>query len=265
MIVAVAAIGLVLAGCSKEAETSSTATTTTAASGQPLATAAPVGAKPKTALKAQSAVPGTTGQIAEVKSSVSKIEVFPAKDATSVGSLPNPWLYQGNSAAKIPRVFMVKQDQGAWLEVYTGEDPTGSTTWIKAVDVDLKAADYRVEVTLSTFNLKAFKGDQVIVDAPIAIGSGPRPSLEGLHFLNVLLQVPADSPKYGPYAFGISAYSPDPAVREEFKGGQMGLHGTNDPNSIGKATSNGCIRLSNENISKLATVVPIGTPIVIKA
>jgi len=40
-----------------------------------------------------------------------------------------------------------------------------------------------------------------------------------------------------------------------------GIHGTNNPSSIGKAISNGCIRLSNANVLELANLVPIGTPV----
>lgn len=40
-----------------------------------------------------------------------------------------------------------------------------------------------------------------------------------------------------------------------------GIHGTNNPNSIGKAISNGCIRTYNNNIIELYNTVPIGTPV----
>ena len=40
-----------------------------------------------------------------------------------------------------------------------------------------------------------------------------------------------------------------------------GLHGTWDPDSIGQATSDGCIRLLNEHIEELYTILPKGTPV----
>lgn len=42
-----------------------------------------------------------------------------------------------------------------------------------------------------------------------------------------------------------------------------GVHGTNQPNSIGKYITNGCIRLKKENVEKLYEKVPIGTKILI--
>lgn len=41
------------------------------------------------------------------------------------------------------------------------------------------------------------------------------------------------------------------------------LHGTNDPSSIGKAISSGCVRLINQDVLDLYTRVPIGTKVVV--
>lgn len=42
-----------------------------------------------------------------------------------------------------------------------------------------------------------------------------------------------------------------------------GIHGTNDPSSIGKAVSLGCIRMHNQAVEELASIIPIGTPVLI--
>jgi hypothetical protein len=46
-------------------------------------------------------------------------------------------------------------------------------------------------------------------------------------------------------------------------GNGYALHGTNNPSSIGRSVSHGCIRLRNEDIAKLYEIVPLGTPIYI--
>jgi lipoprotein-anchoring transpeptidase ErfK/SrfK len=43
------------------------------------------------------------------------------------------------------------------------------------------------------------------------------------------------------------------------------IHGTNEPQSIGKAVSSGCIRLLNEDIAHLYDLVEIGTPVIVRA
>ena len=41
------------------------------------------------------------------------------------------------------------------------------------------------------------------------------------------------------------------------------IHGTTEPWSIGRAVSNGCIRMLNEHVIALYDRVPIGTPVVV--
>jgi len=45
------------------------------------------------------------------------------------------------------------------------------------------------------------------------------------------------------------------------KGLKYGIHGTNEPDSIGKHISGGCIRLRNEDIVELYNLVPLGTEV----
>jgi hypothetical protein len=41
------------------------------------------------------------------------------------------------------------------------------------------------------------------------------------------------------------------------------IHGTNDPSTIGKFVSSGCIRLTNEDVSDLFSRVDVGTRVVV--
>ena len=42
-----------------------------------------------------------------------------------------------------------------------------------------------------------------------------------------------------------------------------GIHGTRDPESIGKQVTKGCVRMPNEEVEELYSIVPIGTPVTI--
>jgi lipoprotein-anchoring transpeptidase ErfK/SrfK len=46
-------------------------------------------------------------------------------------------------------------------------------------------------------------------------------------------------------------------------GNGYALHGTNQPESVGRAVSHGCVRLRNEDIARLYAMVPVGTPVYI--
>ena len=41
------------------------------------------------------------------------------------------------------------------------------------------------------------------------------------------------------------------------------IHGTNEPQTVGRAVSNGCFRLLNEHVIDLYDRVPVGTPVVV--
>ncbi len=46
-------------------------------------------------------------------------------------------------------------------------------------------------------------------------------------------------------------------------GNGYALHGTNQPKTVGRAVSHGCVRLRNEDIAQLYAMVPVGTPVYI--
>jgi lipoprotein-anchoring transpeptidase ErfK/SrfK len=56
-------------------------------------------------------------------------------------------------------------------------------------------------------------------------------------------------------------------VLQTFDGGpgQIAIHGTNHPELIGKFVSNGCVRLNNDDITALQSLVSTGTPVQIVA
>jgi lipoprotein-anchoring transpeptidase ErfK/SrfK len=47
-------------------------------------------------------------------------------------------------------------------------------------------------------------------------------------------------------------------------GNQLGIHGTNDPASIGRAESRGCIRLSPTDVDDVYDILSIGSKVVIR-
>jgi lipoprotein-anchoring transpeptidase ErfK/SrfK len=46
--------------------------------------------------------------------------------------------------------------------------------------------------------------------------------------------------------------------------GKYRIHGTNQPESIGKAMSSGCIRMLNQDIAELFDQVIVGTPVTVR-
>lgn len=157
-------------------------------------------------------------------------------------------------------VFLVLEEQGDWLHVDLPVRPNGSTGWIRRADVTTSSNSYQVKVELGAHHITVTNADQVILDAPVAVGKSDTPTPGGVYYIKELLKAPNPNGAYGPYAYGISGFSD---VITQFNGsnGPIGIHGTNDPSSIGHDVSHGCIRMTNDNIMKLVPVLPIGTPV----
>ena len=162
-----------------------------------------------------------------------------------------------------PRVLLVARDEGEWLQVLLPLRPNDSLGWIRRDDVDVSSVGYRVEIDRAAHRIHVFNGDAVIVDDPVAVGKASTPTPYGQFFTVELLQPPNPRGAYGPYAFTLSGYSD---VYQTFGSGDgsVGLHGTDEPSSIGRDASHGCVRLHNETISYLASILPIGTPVFIR-
>ncbi|HEY6533505.1 MAG TPA: L,D-transpeptidase [Acidimicrobiales bacterium] len=182
-------------------------------------------------------------------------------------TLPNPRLFNNDPNAKVPLVFLVKDtpdDACDWVEVYLPVRPNGSTGFVKRSEVNIESNPYRIEVRLGEFKLKVFKADEVIMDTTIAEASDNTPTPGGTYFTTELVKTTNPGGAYGPYAYGLSGFS---EVLQTFNGGpgQLGIHGTNQPQLLGQKVSNGCIRMSNEDITTLAGILPLGVPVQIIA
>jgi lipoprotein-anchoring transpeptidase ErfK/SrfK len=194
---------------------------------------------------------------------VPEVQVFGAADGTGEPThvLPNP---NENGA---PLVFLVQgaeQPTGELIEVLLPVRPNGSTGWVRSSDVQLAQHNYRIRVELGAHRLVLTEGGEVTLEAPIGVGTQDTPTPGGTYYVKELLQPPDPAGAYGPFAYGLSGFSNE---LTSFAGGDgvIGIHGTNEPEAIGTDVSHGCIRLTNEVITQLAEVVPLGTPVEIVA
>jgi lipoprotein-anchoring transpeptidase ErfK/SrfK len=153
-------------------------------------------------------------------------------------------------------------DGATWYRALLPMRPNGTTGFIPASAVQLSQTLYRIDVSQSGFRLTLWKGCHVIGRFTIGFGKIGTPTPVGRFYLISLMKPPTPDSVYGAYAFGLSAYSD--AIRDWRWGGVIGLHGTNDPASIGKRMSHGCIRMRNRDIEGLARILPLGTPITIR-
>lgn len=164
------------------------------------------------------------------------------------------------AAAGTPLVLLVRARRRGWLRVLLPLRPNGSSGWIRASRAILRANPYRLTVALRAHRLIVHRGMRVLLQTPIGVGRAATPTPPGLAYVTQLLRQPDPHGIYGPWAFGLSVYSP---VLTSFGGGpgEVGIHGTNDPAGIGRDVSHGCIRVRNAVIERLARILPLGTPV----
>ena len=153
-------------------------------------------------------------------------------------------------------------DRTGWLQVLLPGRPNGATGWVQSDQVELRRVLQEVRVDLAARTLQVLVDDAVILTTPVSVGEPGTPTPPGRFSLTDKLDTGDVDGPYGPFALGLSARSDS---LTEFAGGdaQVGIHGTNDPSSIGRAASHGCIRVPNDVARQLSDLLPLGTPVIV--
>ncbi|WP_078554032.1 L,D-transpeptidase family protein [Bacillus alkalicellulosilyticus] len=108
---------------------------------------------------------------------------------------------------------------------------------------------YTIEVSISNRTLTLYENETYVKTYPIAVG-------------RILHQTPVGD-------FVVVNRAPNPGgpfgtMWMSLSKKHYGIHGTNDPSSIGKAVSRGCIRMYNNDVEELARTIPNGTAVRIR-
>lgn len=107
-------------------------------------------------------------------------------------------------------------------------------------------AKYNVVVNTTNNTLKLYKDSELYKTYKVGVGKPSTPTPKGT-FKIINLAVNPGGP-FGARWLGLNV-----------PGGGYGIHGTNNPSSIGFHVSNGCIRMYNKDVIELSKIVPIGT------
>ncbi|MCG7334805.1 L,D-transpeptidase [Sporosarcina sp. ACRSM] len=103
-----------------------------------------------------------------------------------------------------------------------------------------------IDIATQKHQLKLYDGHRLVKTYPIAVGRMVTATPIGTYRLINKQRNPG-----GPFgAFWMGLSKP-----------HYGIHGTNNPASIGRSVSHGCIRMRNKDVLELASKVPIGTTV----
>jgi len=110
---------------------------------------------------------------------------------------------------------------------------------------------YSIIINRASHTLSLYKNGKLVKKYPVAVGKPSTPTPTG-HYKIINKELNPGGP-FGVRWMGLNV-----------PGGGYGIHGTNNPNSIGKDISHGCIRMYNNDVIELNNLVQIGTPVTIE-
>jgi len=130
------------------------------------------------------------------------------------------------------------------------------------------APSVAVKIDTKTNMLEVHQGDKLIAAYPVTIGSAKNTSPVGEWKVRRITKMPTfrwdkEMLQHGQRSGNFHLLPPGPNnpvgvmwIALNKKG--IGIHGTNDPDSIGRAASHGCVRLANWDVVRLATKIKSG-------
>lgn len=135
------------------------------------------------------------------------------------------------------------------------------TTLVLFVINYAEAANKKIVINLPGRSLALYDGDTKIRLYPVALGKPYTPTPAGYYKIQSKEKNPTWTDPSNPGNYIPSGpYNPLGYRWMQIKG-NYGIHGTNNPSSIGTYASNGCIRMLEENVEELFDLVEIGTPV----
>jgi lipoprotein-anchoring transpeptidase ErfK/SrfK len=132
----------------------------------------------------------------------------------------------------------------------------------------------RIKVDVKTNMLGVFEGDKIVAAYPVTVGSGEMPTPIGEWKVRGVAKFPTfrydeKMLKSGERGKDFYILKPGPnnpvgVIWIALNKRGIGIHGTDEPDMIGKVASHGCIRLANWDIVRLAERVKAGVPVEVK-
>jgi lipoprotein-anchoring transpeptidase ErfK/SrfK len=160
-----------------------------------------------------------------------------------------------------PRVLLATEQRGAWVRVMLPVRPNGWEAWVPASAVTLSTVPDVIDVDLAAHRLTWARHGAIMRTATVAVGAPSTPTPPGTYFVTDVL--PSDP--IGPRGAWILALNGHSDALTEFDGGdpRIAIHGTNEPATIGRSVSSGCVRADPQTLVALASAIAPGTPVVI--
>jgi len=163
------------------------------------------------------------------------------------------------------RVLSAVTTRGRWLGVASSARTDGRLGWVdgRSSALKLTAADLSIQADLSRRRVELRSGSRLLVRARVTIGRPGSSTPTGRFAVTDKLNGRDMSPYYGCCILALSGTQPN--LPAGWPGGdRLAIHGTDDPGSIGTASSAGCLRAGESDVRRLMRRVPLGTLVEIR-
>ena len=130
---------------------------------------------------------------------------------------------------------------------------------IRGADTGAGGASRKLVISIPNRKIVLIENGKVVRTFPVAVGKASTPTPTG--DFRIVTQV-SHPTWYGPKQ--VVPPGPGNPVGTRWMGlgyKGYGIHGTNEPRSVGKASSHGCIRMRNRDVEQLFELVHVGDPV----
>lgn len=161
-----------------------------------------------------------------------------------------------------PQTVAVVRKRGHWLGVATTHLANGRLGWVDPRAGGLHYSRTRLSLVLdvSERRLVLRDGSRPLRIMKVGVGRPGSPTPVGRFAVTDKLSGGAYGAYYGCCILALSAHQP--SLPAGWRGGdRIAIHGTNDPGSIGAASSAGCPHARDGDLRVLMRRVPLGTPV----
>ena len=125
----------------------------------------------------------------------------------------------------------------------------------------------RIVINVPARTLWLYDGNKMVANYPVGVGRIGFPTPEGHYRITHKIVDPGwENPYLAPHKVDIDPGAQNPLGTrwlgfKAYKGGEYGIHGTDNPKSVGKYSSHGCVRMKVKDAEALFEKVSEGTPV----
>ena len=152
------------------------------------------------------------------------------------------------------------QPGDTWAKVFIPARPNGTTAWVQTSQFVWGSSNRMLQINVSNNTVTIFEGSNVLLTTTAVTGKSSSRTPLANGWVEEVMAGPSSA--YGPRLISLGIFSDD---LNSFSGNipKIALHGTSNPELMGQYASNGCVRVRNEIITQIASMMPIGSKVVI--